>query len=378
MKLKDLIKNQILGFFHTLIILRRYSLKSYFLSSTFIDNFNLAKTKLLRIKKKVGYKYHFVTTLNNWESEPIKSFKKKKARVLIFKPGNFFEKIKLWKDFKEKKTQQLKTFIENDNRNYINIYFFYLSDFYINWKEIQKLKTNNRIFISFSWDDHLHFKSIYPQETGIFKMSLCMDFVFTMSYQNIDKYYFNYIPCFFLNGSPKKAIFNPKSYWKVKSNINKFIFFYGNKYSIRENIINFLKVRFKNIKCLGNGWVNRNITFDEIKENIQKSMVTIGISNVGYAKNSFNVKGRDFEVLENKGLLLTNYSEDLTTIFTINRDLIVYKNLKDLENQINKILTKPEIYNSIRYNGYMVSHHYSWDSRLNYINNLVELILDGK
>ncbi len=61
---------------------------------------------------------------------------------------------------------------------------------------------------------------------------------------------------------------------------------------------------------------------------------------------------RIFDILGAGGFLITNYQSELSTLFEINKDLVVYEDMKDLVDKVNYYLLHQEERDSIAQNGY--------------------------
>lgn len=101
------------------------------------------------------------------------------------------------------------------------------------------------------------------------------------------------------------------------------------------------------------------ISNNKMKQVIQKSKININIH--GY-KPTMGANLRTFEVTGSGGFLLSDFVSDLPKLFTINKDVVCYKNSQDMCAKINYYLNNESIREVISDNGYKkakAKHNYS-------------------
>lgn len=89
--------------------------------------------------------------------------------------------------------------------------------------------------------------------------------------------------------------------------------------------------------------------FDEAYKVYKSSKININITSKTIKTG---LPLRIFDILGAGGFLITNYQSELSTLFEINKDLVVYEDIEDLVNKINYYLLHQEERDEIAQNGY--------------------------
>ena len=193
--------------------------------------------------------------------------------------------------------------------------------------------------------------------------------------------------------------------YKPKSSFKKYdITFIGQKYNDRAKFINVLKNAGFNVSCWGSGWSSGRVSQDEmikifsnskINLNFSKSNTSLKLktllgffasSNIGgelYIHNPkiiFNnikntidpfkmqIKGRIFEVLGSGGFLISEYVENLSDYYKIDKEIILFKNLLDFKKKVEYYLENEMEREIVRKAGYIRSiNEHTYEKRFNEI-----------
>ena len=342
------------------------------------DQYKLVKERLKKRnfiwKKEAPIRVFAIFSINNWEYQlldPLKSL----GEVYHFSWKNindFFKKKSEWEFAHNKINNDLiakyDNFVSDD---YNNIVFLYTSDFIVSKSTMNHFRNSNTLVISFCWDDILYFKGkINRQPVGVSQLSKLADINLTFSPETISRYNFYKSPCFFWHSIPKKLKELPTINNIVQNNF--YVLFIGSKYGHRETFINkLIKVGIP-MRCFGKGWSNGAISDEQMQEEIKLAPLTLGFSNVGYTRNITTIKGRDFEVPLYGGLYLTQYSNGLGMYYNLNEEILSYNSLADCIKLIYWVKEFPDKAKIIRDAGFKKAiEKCSWDSRMIYLNNLI-------
>lgn len=142
------------------------------------------------------------------------------------------------------------------------------------------------------------------------------------------------------------TILEKKKFWVEclsKKNIQNYYIFYKKfKILLRFEIIKFLKEKFKDkFILIGNDWQNifsdaraSNFDYKYLKE-LYKGNICI---DTGSAEGSSSLYSRSNHIIESGGLILQSKQIDSDTIWGNLNSKIIFKDLKNLENIINKTL----------------------------------------
>jgi len=106
--------------------------------------------------------------------------------------------------------------------------------------------------------------------------------------------------------------------------------FVGAAYGFRRQIVDHLRSHHINVATYGRGW-QASIGQDEMRSLYNRSVINLGVGDIGYASDLTNVKGRDFEVTgTGGGAYLTTYNSDLCHHFTVGAEILCYRGLDEL------------------------------------------------
>lgn len=151
--------------------------------------------------------------------------------------------------------------------------------------------------------------------------------------------------------------------------------FVGQCYGNRPEIIQGLRSHGIQVKAYGYGWPNGPLSTQKMVEMYSKSKINLGFGGVAGHKDTFCLKGRDFEIPMSGGLYLTEYHPELAQFFDLEKEIVTYKNFDDLVAKIHYLLANPEEADMIRKKGFECCHSkHSWEKRFEKVFNLMGLI----
>jgi len=117
------------------------------------------------------------------------------------------------------------------------------------------------------------------------------------------------------------------------------------------------------VECFGYGWKNGPVSADDIPRIIQKSIISLNLSDSGTHWNgalptkSRQLKARIFEVPGSGGFLLTERADGLDAWYEAGKELEVFDDLPDLARKIRYYLDHPQARDRIAEAGYQRTHH---------------------
>jgi hypothetical protein len=124
--------------------------------------------------------------------------------------------------------------------------------------------------------------------------------------------------------------------------------FVGARYGWRPRLVDGLKRRGIMVECFGKGWPNGAISNDDMNALYAASRINLGFGGIGYSRNLFCLKGRDFEVPMSGALYLTQNNPELAAVFDVGREILTYEGLDDCARIIRVILGDPDRAQRIR------------------------------
>lgn len=151
--------------------------------------------------------------------------------------------------------------------------------------------------------------------------------------------------------------------------------FVGQCYGSRPEIINKLKMHGVQAEAYGYGWPNGSLSAQEMVKIYSKSKINLGFGGVDGYKDTYCLKGRDFEIPMSGGLYLTEYQPELEGCYGLGEEIVTYTDFEDLLAKIHYLLANPEEAESIRKRGFKrCRREHSWEMRFEKIFNLMGII----
>ena len=143
------------------------------------------------------------------------------------------------------------------------------------------------------------------------------------------------------------------------------VLFIGNKYGIRESIVQDLNKLHIQVECYGAGWPNGSSTAEQSAALFKRAKIILGVGTVGYCEDVFTLKLRDFDAPMAGALYLTHRCEDLSKIFKEGVEIECYDNTKEAAQKIKYYLENLSELSQIAMAGNTrAQSHHTWDYRL--------------
>ena len=151
--------------------------------------------------------------------------------------------------------------------------------------------------------------------------------------------------------------------------------FVGQRYGNREETIDFLRQSGIRAEAYGAGWPNGPLTTEEMVRLYAKSRINLGFGGVSGHRDTYCLKGRDFEVPMSGGLYVTEYHPELAGCYELGKEIVVYEGLEDLREKIRDLLAHPEKAEAIRRRGLeRARREHTWEMRFEKVLGLVGLL----
>ena len=156
---------------------------------------------------------------------------------------------------------------------------------------------------------------------------------------------------------------NPKYYHPIPTTEKYDVTFVGQKYSPRDEIIEYLRRNHIPIKTFGRGWGDY-VSFEKIISIFSNSKINLNISASSSDPKIKQIKGRIFEVPMCGGFLLTDYVDELGSYFDIGKEIVCYEDKKDLNYKIKYYLKNEKEREKIAMRGYYAAlERNTWENR---------------
>ena len=253
----------------------------------------------------------------------------------------------------------------------IHIFFSYLSGRLVFPKTIEEINHLGIITINIGFDDTSTFWGIKEPTGYSGNAEIAPYYDISITCQNPkDIYKYLHVggrPIFI----PPAA--NPDIFAKLEAPTNKSIqvCFIGQNYGKRTKIINYLISEKIPIIIKGKGWPDGPVTINDMLKVYNNSLLALGF---GYIKNTkiTGLKARDFEVPMTGTAYITTFNKILQNYFIPDKEILFYKNEKDLLNKIKYYLENPKLAISIGINGKKRAlQEHTWSKRW---ESLLEII----
>ena len=116
------------------------------------------------------------------------------------------------------------------------------------------------------------------------------------------------------------------------------VIFVGAAYGNRKQQIKHLKSLGVAVACFGYGWPSGPVPSQDIPKIMRGSVISLNFSNAS-GKGEKQIKARTFEVPGAGGFLLTEYTPGLEAVYTIEKEIDVFHNPKELADKIKYYLS---------------------------------------
>jgi hypothetical protein len=140
--------------------------------------------------------------------------------------------------------------------------------------------------------------------------------------------------------------------------------FVGQRYGDRPAVIDALRHAGIRVETFGPGWPNGPLSTAEMVRTYSRSRVNLGFGGVAGHKDTYCLKGRDFEVPMSGGLYLTEEHEELSRFFEVGKEIVAYRGIEDLIAKVRWLVASPGEAESIRAAGRARAlREHTWEMR---------------
>jgi hypothetical protein len=151
--------------------------------------------------------------------------------------------------------------------------------------------------------------------------------------------------------------------------------FVGQCYENRPAVIGRLRDAGIRVETFGPGWPAGPLPTEEMVRTYSRSRINLGFGGVAGHKDTFHLKGRDFEVPMSGGLYLTEHCDELEEFFEIGKEIVTYRGIEDLIAKIRRLLADPAEAEAIRAAGRARAlREHTWEMRFAKILDILGII----
>ena len=311
----------------------------------------------------------------NWENESLKPSLEKFGFVLHY---DWFEAFNhQWKDWhqtvKSEMNKALESQAEQSIREYsIDVIFAYIPGEILEPDIARKISSFDVPMINMSLNDKEAFVGKIRNGQAMGSRDICryFDICWTSTEDAVKKYCVEGALPIYLPEGANPEIHRP---YDVEKTID--VSFVGQSYGNRPEIIQNLKLKGFNIEAFGYGWPNGSLSTEEMIRMYSRSKINLGFGGVSGHKETYCLKGRDFEIPMSGGLYLTEYHPELEGYYELGKEIVTYTDFDDLVTKIRYLLSNSKQADEIRDRGTQRARNdHTWEMRFEKVFSLLGLI----
>jgi hypothetical protein len=311
----------------------------------------------------------------NWENESLQPSLEKFGFVLHYDWfDEFNHQREDWHEtVKSEMNQALESRVERWIREHsIDVIFTYISGAILEADTARKLSVFGIPMVNMSLNDKETFVGKVRNGQAIGSRDICryFDLCWTSTEDAVKKYCVEGALPIYLPEGANPEIHKPHD---VEKTID--VSFVGQCYGNRPEIIRKLELEGFKIEAFGYGWPNGALSVEEMVRMYSKSKINLGFGGVAGHKDTYCLKGRDFEIPMSGGLYLTEYHTELEGCYELGREIVTYTDLEDLVAKLRYLLANPKEAEDIRKRGTQRAlREHTWEMRFEQIFSLMGLI----
>lgn len=151
--------------------------------------------------------------------------------------------------------------------------------------------------------------------------------------------------------------------------------FVGQCYGERPATIEKLRKAGFRVEAYGRGWPSGVLSTEQMVRVYSRSRINLGFGGVAGHKDTYCLKGRDFEVPMSGGLYLTRHCDELEMFYDVGREIVTYTDFDDLIGKIRWLLAHPADAEAIRKAGReRALKEHTWERRFDRLFRLMGLL----
>lgn len=311
----------------------------------------------------------------NWENEALQPSLEKFGRVRHYDWFNDFDhQRKDWrKSLKEKMNRALINQINNwMNESRADVIFAYLSGELVEPQALQTIRNHGVPMVNLALNDKEHFVGKIKRRHAGGARDICryFDLCWTSTEDALVKYCVEGALPIYLPEGANPDIHKP---YDVEKTID--VSFIGQCYGNRALIISELKKQGIGVQAYGLGWPDGPLSTEEMVKTYSRSRINLGFGSVAGHKDTFCLKGRDFEIPMSQGLYLTEAHPELSRVFCPGEEILTYSSVEDLVQKVRYYLSHSEEADAVRKKGYeRALREHTWEGRFEKIFRLLGLL----
>ncbi|MDO8738396.1 glycosyltransferase [Candidatus Deferrimicrobium sp.] len=251
----------------------------------------------------------------------------------------------------------------------VHVFFTYLSGELVTPATMRELSTLGAPIVNLSLNDKEAFTGRVRAglATGVRDICRSFDLCWTSTRDALEKYCVEGATPLYLPEGANPEVHRP---FDVEKTID--VSFVGQCYGNRPAVIDALRNAGIRVETFGPGWTNGPLPTGEMVRTYSRSHVNLGFGGVAGHKDTYCLKGRDFEVPMSGGLYLTEAYEELEQFYEVGKEIVTWSGVEDLVEKIRWLLSNPEAAAAIRQAGHRraLSGH-TWEMRFDRVFRVI-------
>lgn len=206
--------------------------------------------------------------------------------------------------------------------------------------------------------------------TGVRDICRHFDLCWTSTSDALEKYCVEgAVPVYLPEGA------NPEIHRPYEAERTFDVSFVGQCYENRPAVIAALREAGVRVEAFGPGWPSGPLSTPEMVLTYSRSRLNLGFGGVAGHKDTYCLKGRDFEVPMSGGLYLTEEHEELSRFYEIGKEIVTYRGIEDLIAKIRRLLANPGEAEAIRAAGRARAlREHTWEMRFSKVLSILGVI----
>jgi spore maturation protein CgeB len=250
--------------------------------------------------------------------------------------------------------------------------FTYLSGELVTPETVRELSSLGAPMVNLALNDKESFVGRIRDRVAMGARDLCrhFDLCWTSTRDALEKYCVEGATPVYLPEGANPEIHRP---YEVEHTID--VSFVGQCYENRPAVIAALREAGIRAEAFGPGWPSGPLSTEEMVRTYSRSRINLGFGGVAGHKDTFHLKGRDFEVPMSGGLYLTEHCEELERFFEIGKEVVTYKGMEDLVSKVRWLLSNPGEAAAIRRAGHRRARsEHTWEMRFEKVLSMIGVI----
>lgn len=231
----------------------------------------------------------------------------------------------------------------------------------INPSTLQHLREMGLVVVNISMDDRHTFRGRWDKQSSVGTAALIpsIDLAATTARECCLWYLVEGCPALYLPEASDPNLFRPLSEPKCYD-----VCFVGANYGIRSKIVKAIEQKGVRVEVYGKGWPNGMIPTEKVPELFARSRIVLGVGTIGYTKDFYALKMRDFDGPMSGSLYLTHHNPDLEELFDIGKEIETYRTPQECVEKVCYFLAHPDQAEAIGRAGRIrAEREHTWEKR---------------